>query len=69
MYRIWANDWLSDLGNLTRIKDAAEVIALRRAGHDRRLLKWKSCPCEPTAAPPISANGNFDPQLGDGGGS
>src|SRR5262245_20457302 len=29
MYRIWANGWLSDYANLSRVKDAAEVIAER----------------------------------------
>lgn len=42
MYRIRRRDGsLSDLGNLTRVKDAAEVIASRELNiHDPAQLKW-----------------------------
>ena len=44
MFRIWANDRLSDLGNLTQIKNAAEVMAERGPPHrDLTLFRWKSC--------------------------
>jgi hypothetical protein len=58
----------SDVTNLSRAKDAAECIA-ERGGHDPRLIKWKSCPCEATGSPPMLWPGKSDPEPSGGGGS
>jgi hypothetical protein len=42
MWRIWCDGRLSDIGNLTRIKDAAVSIAERGPPQrDSLLLRWK----------------------------
>jgi len=45
MWRIaWPDGQLSDLGNLSRVKDAAEVICAN--GRNSALLHWKRHACE-----------------------
>jgi hypothetical protein len=52
MYRIhWRDGRVSDFANLTRCRDAAEVIA-SNGGRDQRWFNWK-CPCGRTAGPPV----------------
>jgi hypothetical protein len=49
---VWPDGQQSDFGNLTRIKEAAEVICAR--GSDSTLLHWKHHPYEkPLEAPPV----------------
>ena len=57
MYRIqWPDGTLSDLANLTRIKDAAEAITERGPpSRNRRDLCWKQAG-EPPTAPLVDAN-------------
>jgi hypothetical protein len=49
---VWPDGQLSDLGNLSRIKDAAEVIFAR--GRDSALLHWKQHPYEKPVEAPYS---------------
>jgi hypothetical protein len=69
MWRIWANGWLSDYANLSRAKDAAEVIAERGPpARNRQRFHWKAVGDgrrRPVARP---AQKN-DPKPSDGGGS
>ena len=56
LWRIhWPDGQISDLTNLTRAKDAAEVISERGPPRrDHKLFRWKSDPCEtPAKAVPV----------------
>jgi hypothetical protein len=52
---VWPDGQQSDFGNLTRIKDAAEVICAR--GRNSTLLQWKQHPyVRPAEAPQSDLN-------------